>query len=76
MSSRKRVLSAAYPFDLDDRGDAVFFTAERPDPGQAAYLVVNEATVLAGNGMTIEAIDRLEVAKGWIRSYVERVRTA
>ena len=39
MSSRKRVLSAAYPFDLDDRGDVVFFTAERPDPGQAAYLV-------------------------------------
>ena len=39
MSSRKRVLSAAYPFDLDDRGDAVFFTAEQPDPGQAAYLV-------------------------------------
>ena len=39
MSSRKRILSAAYPFDLDDRGDTVVFTAERPDPGQAAYLV-------------------------------------
>lgn len=39
MSSRKRVLSAAYPFDLDDRGDVICFTAERPDPGQAAYLV-------------------------------------
>ena len=39
MSSRKRVLSTAYPFDLDDRGDTVFFTDKRPDPGQAAYLV-------------------------------------
>ena len=39
MSSRKRILSAAYPFDLDDRGDTVVFTAEWPDPGQAAYLV-------------------------------------
>ena len=39
MSSRKRVLAAAYPFDLDGRGDSIFFTAEEPDFGQTAYLV-------------------------------------
>lgn len=39
MASRKRVLAAAYPFDLDDRGDMIFFTAEQPDLGQTAYLV-------------------------------------
>ena len=39
MTSRKQVLGAAYPFDLDDRGDTIFFTAEEPDTGQAAYLV-------------------------------------
>ncbi len=39
MTSRKRALATAYPFDLDDRGDAIFFTAEQPDLGQAAYLV-------------------------------------
>ena len=39
MTSRKRVLAAAYPFELDDHGDAVFFTAEQPDLGQAAYLI-------------------------------------
>ena len=39
MISRKRVLAAAYPFDLDDRGHVIFFTAEEPDLGQTAYLV-------------------------------------
>ena len=39
MTSRKRVLATAYPFDLDDHGDTIFFTAEHPDLGQAAYLV-------------------------------------
>lgn len=39
MTSRKRVLAAAYPFDLDDRGDVIVFTADEPDLGQTAYLV-------------------------------------
>ena len=39
MTSRKHVLEATYPFDFDDQGDAIFFTAERPDHGQTAYLV-------------------------------------
>ena len=39
MASRKRVLAAAYPFELDDHGDAVLFTAAQPDLGQAAYLI-------------------------------------
>ena len=39
MTLRKRALAAAYPFDLDDRGAAIFFTAEQPDLGQTAYLV-------------------------------------
>ena len=39
MTSRKRALATAYPFDVDDRGDVVFFTAEQPDLGQSAYLV-------------------------------------
>ena len=39
MTSRKRVLAEAYPFDLDDRGAAISFTAEQPDLGQTAYLV-------------------------------------
>ncbi len=39
MASRKRALAASYPFDFDDRGDMIFFTAEQPDLGQTAYLV-------------------------------------
>lgn len=39
MVSRKRALAAAYPFEFDNRGDMIFFTAEQPDLGQAAYLV-------------------------------------
>lgn len=39
MTSRKRVLATAYPFELDDRGDEVVFTANDPDVGQAAYIV-------------------------------------
>ena len=39
MTSRKRVLAATYPFELDDHGDAVLFTADDPDLGQAAYLI-------------------------------------
>lgn len=39
MTSRKRVLSTSYPFDLDDYGDVVSFTATEPDLGQTAYLV-------------------------------------
>ena len=39
MTSRKRVLAAAYPFVLDDYGDAVVFIWDEPDLGQAAYLV-------------------------------------
>ena len=39
MASRKHALESAYPFELDEGGDVVFFTAEKPDLGQAAYLV-------------------------------------
>ena len=39
MTSRKRALAAAYPFDLDDQGAVIFFTAEQPNLGQTAYLV-------------------------------------
>ena len=39
MERRKRVIGDAYPFDLDEDGDAIFFTTERTDLGQAAYLV-------------------------------------
>ncbi len=39
MASRKQVLAAAYPFELDPRGDEIVFTANNLDLGQAAYLV-------------------------------------
>ena len=39
MASRKHALEAAYPFEFDERGDVIFFTAKQPDLGQAAYLV-------------------------------------
>ena len=39
MNSRARSLAAAYPFEVDDTGNAIYFTAEEPDIGQAAYLV-------------------------------------
>ena len=39
MESRKRVLGEAYPFEIDRRGDVVYFRAHEPDLGQAAYLV-------------------------------------
>ena len=37
--SRARVLEATYPFEVDDEGDAIRYTAERPNIGQAAYLI-------------------------------------
>ena len=39
MNFRARALAAAYPFEVDDRGEAIYFTVERLDIGQAAYLV-------------------------------------
>ena len=39
MMSRKRVLAEDYPFDLDDYGATIFFTAEELGLGQTAYLV-------------------------------------
>ena len=39
MSSRKRVLSACYPFDIDEYGDVIFFTGVGEDLGHTAYLV-------------------------------------
>ena len=39
ITSRKRILSAAYPFDLDDSGAEIAFTSNKPDLGQTAYLV-------------------------------------
>ena len=39
MASRKRALATAYPFELDQRGSMILFTATEPDLGQAAYLV-------------------------------------
>ena len=39
MTSRKRILKAAYPFDLDDHGAAIVYTSEKLEIGQAAYLV-------------------------------------
>ena len=39
VASRKRVLDAAYPFDLDDHGEVVSFTAPEPGLSQTAYLV-------------------------------------
>ena len=39
MTSRKHILSTSYPFELDNYGDVVSFTATEPDLGQTAYLV-------------------------------------
>ena len=39
VASRRRVLEAAYPFAVDNKGDAITYTAKRLDLGQAAYLV-------------------------------------
>ena len=39
IESRKRALATAYPFELDEWGDVVIFSAENPNLGQAAYLV-------------------------------------
>ena len=39
MASRKRVLAATCPFELDDRGDVISFVVEEPDLGQTAYLL-------------------------------------
>ena len=39
MASRKRVLAGSYPFDIDDGGDAIYFTGEERDLGHTAYLV-------------------------------------
>ena len=39
MASRKRVLAATYPFELDERGDVISFVVEEPDLGQTAYLL-------------------------------------
>lgn len=39
LTSRKRILSATYPFSLDATGARIDFTADKPDLGQTAYLV-------------------------------------
>lgn len=39
MASRKRMLVATYPFELDERGDVISFVVEEPDLGQTAYLL-------------------------------------
>ena len=39
MASRKRVLEAAYPFVIDQQGDAIEFIANEPDLAQTAYLI-------------------------------------
>ncbi len=39
MASRKSVLGTAYPFEVDEEGEVVSFTAGDPDLGQLAYLV-------------------------------------
>ena len=39
VSLRRRVLGEAYPFATDELGSTVRFEAEKPDLGQAAYLV-------------------------------------
>ena len=39
LTSRKRILASAYPFDLDQHGDVISFTAKDPNLGQTAYLV-------------------------------------
>ena len=39
MDFRRRILKVAYPFDLDETGAVVTFTANEPTLGQTAYLV-------------------------------------
>ena len=39
MASRRRVLAATYPFELDDGGNVISFVTEDPDLGQTAYLL-------------------------------------
>lgn len=39
MSSRKRVLAARYPFDIDENGDVICYTGVEEDLGHTAYLV-------------------------------------
>ena len=39
MSSRKRILAASYPFDIDDDGNVISFTGEEHHLGHTAYLV-------------------------------------
>ena len=39
MMSRRSILGAAYPFELDDHGDAIAFDVDDPDLGQTAYLI-------------------------------------
>ena len=39
MASRRRVLAATYPFELDDGGNVISFIIEDQDLGQTAYLL-------------------------------------
>ena len=39
MSTRQRVLSKSYPFELDNDGEVIFFSGDLNDLGQTAYLV-------------------------------------
>lgn len=68
MSNRKRVLEDSYPFEIDEFGDVISFTAEEQDLGQTAYLVSlilsnlkSVSPLLAGNELhpSKEDVDRL-----------------
>ncbi len=39
MSTRKRLLADSYPFEIDEGGNAIFFTGGQPNLGQTAYIV-------------------------------------
>ena len=78
MASRKRVLAASYPFDIDDNGDVIFFTGEQADLGHTAYLVSlilsnlkSVSPLLVGSGVhpTEEEVSRL-------RKYFQYLATA
>ncbi len=66
MTSRKRVLAAAYPFELDGHGDAVLFTADQPDLGQAAYLISLLLSNLRAHSPLLEDPE-LHPSKGEVR---------
>ena len=75
MASRRRVLAATYPFELDDGGNMISFITEDPDLGQAAYLLslllsnLSAISPLLGGSKIHPSGDEVRALRQWFQYF-------